>query len=593
MKLLIILLAMAAACGGALHSWHSRSLFVQAALLSEAFSVSAPVKLRVSDHYVQNGVMPHDNADAGLPPPKSIYGSSVKRVAINRGGVLIVDFDAEIGRQAMTFTPTVSTVSGMLGWHCTSDSIDRGVLERMKPSCSYLPATRESRLMHAIANRDAARVAALLDEGVAADTVVNGNTPLMLAAKIGELTVVDSLLAANASVDNATLNSERRTPLMVAITSNKPDVVGLLLARGASATRKDHRGMSALDHAVATDRRLGGERYTLLVSARFNPNFAGAGIAGVSDGSSTPDPLARETELAALYDEFRGAASDCHVKRLGSLLRAEGDLDAPEIVAGEPLANHIKKPACRSVLATHLLDKRSYRLARDARFRVAVDACESRNVDEMLRENPSIDVSRMRDDAPGEATPFEQAVSAGCTSVASLMIRERNLSGNLDDEILLHAIRRAPQESLVRLVGTLIAAGANVDVRDADGRTPLGEAIALEQPVVAKYLVDAGADVNARTFNGSRPVIEATKKGFGHLLSELIQRGADIESRDTLGRTALLAAVASGRQLLVDELVRAGANVHHRDQNGIDAMVLAESRNMRQIRSILTASLDD
>ncbi|PIE38633.1 MAG: hypothetical protein CSA54_00095, partial [Gammaproteobacteria bacterium] len=97
---------------GALHSWHSRNLYVQAALLSEAFNITSPVKLRVADHYVTQGVMPHDNADADLPRPDSIFGTSVKRVAINRGGVIMVDFDEEIGAQAMAFTPTISTVSG-------------------------------------------------------------------------------------------------------------------------------------------------------------------------------------------------------------------------------------------------------------------------------------------------------------------------------------------------------------------------------------------------------------------------------------------------------------------------------------------------
>jgi len=227
---------------GAFHSWHTRNLYVRAALLSEAYNLTAHVKLRVSDHYLRTGAMPHDNADAGLPPARSLYGTSVKRVAVNRGGVLIVDFEEQIGRQAMTFTPTVSEVSGLLSWHCSSDSIERSVLDKLKPTCSFLPATLESQLMHAIANRDADRVEWLLERGAAPAAVVNGNTPLMLAAKIGEMASVEALLDKGAHIDNAALNSERRTPLMVAITSNHAELVGLFLSRGASVTRKDHQG---------------------------------------------------------------------------------------------------------------------------------------------------------------------------------------------------------------------------------------------------------------------------------------------------------------------------------------------------------------
>ena len=589
MRFLIILLAMAAAGGGALHSWHSRTLYVRAALLSEGFSLSAPAKLRVADHYVRHGVMPHDNGDAGLPPPKSLYGTSVRRVAINRGGVLIVDFDEEIGRESMTFTPSVSTVSGLLDWRCTSDSIEPGVLERLRPACDYLPATRESRLMHAIANRDVARVGELLAEGALPDAVVNGNTPLMLAAKVGDTRVVRALLAAGAHVDNAALNFERRTPLMVAITSDNADVVGLLLGRGASVTRKDHRDRNALDHAVATDRRLGGERYTLLVSARFNPRFAGAGgdAAPVTAADAARAAAERETALVALHDELRGAARACHVQRLASLLREEGDLASPELVAGEPLATRTRKPACRDELAAHLPTKASYREARAARLRAAIGACDTRRVDAMLAADADLGVLA---GSGGRPVPFEQAIVSGCTDIASLMIRARDLEGRLDDDVLLHAIRRAPQDALVSLVGVLIAANADVDARDADGRTPLAEAISLEQPVVAKYLVDAGADVDAPTAGGSRPIVEASKKGYEHLVTQLIRGGADIESRDAYGRTALLAAVAGGHQRLVDSLVRSGADVRRRDENGIDAVLLAESRNLRGIRTLLVAS---
>ncbi|ASJ75432.1 ankyrin repeat domain-containing protein [Granulosicoccus antarcticus] len=583
MKLLIIVLAMIATAAGALHSWYSRGLYVEAALLSEAFNLTSPVKLRVSDHYIKRGIMPNDNTAAGLPPPKSIYGTSVKRVGINRGGVLIVDFEDKIGSKAMTFTPSINPVSGLLSWNCTSDSINPSVLERLKPNCTYLPASNESKLMNAIANKDLVLVDQLLVSGAQPEAVVNGNTPLMLAAKIGELSIVKRLLAEGARVDNGALSSERRTPMMVAITSNHADVVAFLLSHGASVTQQDYRGMTAMDHAIVTDRRLGGERFILMVSARYNPQFAGnRKILDVQ----LPSPEERERELRNLYGEYRHAAAICHVQRLSSLLQSRGDMQAPELVAGQPLTTYIKKPVCSEVLTNHLLSKSSYQASLQAYFADQVQRCNASQIEKVLDDNADLSVLSVYH---GQSH-LSRAVSAGCAAVVQTMVRDQGLTGALPDDILVNAIQQAPQSSLVKLVGNLIEAGANVDGQDREGQTPLAVAIALEQPVVAKYLVDAGANVNMPTVNRSFPVIEATKKGYEHLVMQLIAKGADLNASDTLGRTALLAAVGRDRHRVVNSLIRAGANIRIRDANGIDAVLLAESRNLRQIKKLLIAS---
>ena len=585
MKLLIIGLAMLGTAAGAVHSWHTRGLLVKAAMLSEGFNLTAQVKLRVADYYVQNGIMPSDNRDVELPPPKSLFGTAVKRVAISRGGVLLVDFDDRIGQQSMIFTPSISQVSGLLNWTCTSDSIDRAVLEKLNPSCAYQASTDASKLMHAIANKELDQVDVILAGGTNPDTVVNGNTPLMLAAKKGNTAIVNSLLDAGASIDNSALSSERRSPLMVAITSNNPEVVGLLLSKGASVTRKDYRGMSAMDHAVVTDRRLGGERFVLMVSARFNPEFAGIGDLATQ---LVIDEGAEEKRLQSLYLEYLGAAQSCHVKRISSLLFAEGELGSPEFVNGEPIATYIRKPVCVEVLKTHLLSKPSYLRAANANLAVKVEQCDAAGVARALAETSELDVTYPH----AGKSAIDRAVSAGCYAVLQLMVREQNLAGKFRDDIIVRAIVQSPQTTLLKLVGNLIASNANVNGVDSAGRTPLAAAIAFEQPVVAKYLVDAGALVNQKTANGSFPVIEATKKGYQHLVLAMTSKGADLNARDSLGRTALFAAVSRGQERLVQALLQAGADARITDTDGINPMLLAESRNLKTIKSILVASND-
>ncbi len=585
MKIFIIVLAMAAAGAGALHSWHSRGLYVQAALLSEAFSLTSHVKLRVSDHYVKHGVMPHDNADADLPPAKSLFGTSVKRIAVNRGGVLLVDFDEKIGSKSMTFTPTISPVSGLLSWRCASDSIKASVLQRLRPACNYLPATVESQLMSAIANRDLMQVDLLMQQAAKPDAVVNGNTPLMLAAKIGDLAIVERLIEGGAHVDNIALNSERRTPLMVAITSKHSEVVALLLSHGASVTRKDYRGLTAMDHALATDKRLGGERFVLMIAARFNPQFAGVPDIGPVEIVSAKQ---RDAQLQSLFSEFSRAIGSCHVQRLSSLLNAQSDLQSPELIDGKPIAHYIRKPECIDILSQHIQQKSSYQAALHAHFAGLIRQCSIGRIETTLNKHPDFSLGHVY----GGQSHLNRTVRAGCAAVVTLFVRNKNLTYKLDSDVLVLAIKQAPQSTLVKLVSNLIAAGADVNGRSEDGQSPLAAAIALEQPVIAKYLVDAGADVNASTLRGSYPVIEATKKGYEHLVLQMVAAGADLDSSDALGRTALIAAVGRDRQRLVGSLIRAGANTRVRDANGIDAVLLAESRNLRQIKQMLIAGIE-
>jgi len=582
-KTLVILILMVGMGAGAWHSYQKRNKLIQAALFSEGFALSKSVKDRVADYYIQNSIMPHDNASAELPPAKSIYGTSVRRVSVNRSGVVMVDFQDEIGQQSMIFTPRVSPASGLLDWRCASDSIDRSVLELLRPSCNAISSTNEGQLINAIANSHLDITQNLLAAGANPNAVVNGNTPLMLAAKIGDVEVVKLLLAQGASVDNNALNSERRTPLMVAINSDSADVVSLLLAEGASVTRRDYKGLTAQDHAINTDRRLGGERYELMVLARLNPHFAGKPKYVNNHGRTSGQ---QSSHLESLYPQLVTAANDCHVQRLATLFKEENDLASPEMVDGELLSTHITKPACSAKLTGFIKTKKSYQAALHARFSMASNACDLKAVDSLLQDNPGLDIM----DRSRRQSHLDRAINAGCSNIVAFYVRDKNFDVLVDGSHLLNAIRKAPQSKQVELVGTLLAAGAEVNYRDETGETPLGAAISLEQPVVAKYLVDGGADVNATTVNDSYPLIEASKKGFNHLVSTLIRQGADINQQDSMGRTALVAAVATGRQRLVDTLLRAGANAMHKDKDGISAVMLAESRNFRQIYAQLTAS---
>jgi ankyrin repeat protein len=94
----------------------------------------------------------------------------------------------------------------------------------------------------AASSGNAAMIGILLDAGAnpnAPDPA--GETPLMNAARVGRLDAVTLLLDRGAMVD-ATDAGFQQTALMVAVRENRPEIVKLLLARGAAVNAKTRTG---------------------------------------------------------------------------------------------------------------------------------------------------------------------------------------------------------------------------------------------------------------------------------------------------------------------------------------------------------------
>lgn len=585
MKILLILMAMGVAGAGAFHTHQTRDQFISAALYSEAFALTSSVKLRVADYYLQNRAMPHRNADVGLEPPNSLFGTSVKRVAINRGGVLQVDFEEELGKSTMVFTPTTSGNRGLLSWRCTSDSIKPAVLEKLRPTCNYLPDTPESQLMKAIANSSVGRIQKALNDGADVNALVQGNTPLMLAARIGDTDVIEELINQQAEIDHLGVNSERRTPLMVAISSNNPEAVALLLAKGASVNRTDHFDKSALHYAREVDERIGGERFTLMVAARLNPNFAGENGMGLPTASAEGS-LTESSRLRTLHTNLIEAATNCRAAKLQSLLDEANALSKRPKVRSTSLKALAENADCSDALLAHVQGTSVFAEASYESLMHEVRQCRLESVKQLVSGGGIVDVS----DTRFGVSVFEQAALSGCTDLVAYWLRQQDPLVKLQPDLIANVIEQSPQTSLIPLISQLIEAGADVNGLSKEGNPALSVAIAAGQPVVAKYLINAGAEVNATSARGSFPLVDATQKGHSHLVTQLLSAGADVNATDQLGRTAVLVAVAHAKDRLVDRLLRAGANPYQKDVNGISALILAQRSGSKRLQSLITAT---
>lgn len=104
------------------------------------------------------------------------------------------------------------------------------------------------------------------------------------------------------------------------------------------------------------------------------------------------------------------------------------------------------------------------------------------------------------------------------------------------------------------------------------------------------YLVAKGADVNIRNFRGTTPLWLAINTGFIDGASLLIAQGAQVNNPGPAGETPLIAAVHQRNLDLVRTLIKAGAIATRADNSGRNALDYAKLSNSSLIANELEAA---
>jgi len=129
-------------------------------------------------------------------------------------------------------------------------------------------------------------------------------------------------------------------------------------------------------------------------------------------------------------------------------------------------------------------------------------------------------------------------------------------SGDAIVEVTAARIFTAAGSGSAEEINALGQAGADFNIRDDFGQTPLIYALNNSQAVV-QALIDQGANVNAQTDAGWTPLMYAARDFGGNIISVLLQSGADPSITNNDGQTAVAIAQATeGRegaaQIIID-----------------------------------------
>lgn len=120
-----------------------------------------------------------------------------------------------------------------------------------------------------------------------------------------------------------------------------------------------------------------------------------------------------------------------------------------------------------------------------------------------------------------------------------------------------------------------ITDGADLEVRDADGRTPLVVSTKSNRTEMAILLLEAGADPDAKDDIEDSAFLYAGAEGFDEILKATILHGADVTSTNRFGGTALIPASEHGHVETVRILLAAGVPVDHVNDLGWTALLEA------------------
>jgi len=125
----------------ALPSYQDRVIRAQ---MEEAFNLSKIAKTAMEDYYRERGVLPKDNAQAGLPEPGKIIGNFVTRVEIKDGAIDITlgnKINRHVLGKVVTLRPAIVKDAPVvpIAWVHGYASVPEGMTEVGKNNTNVLP----------------------------------------------------------------------------------------------------------------------------------------------------------------------------------------------------------------------------------------------------------------------------------------------------------------------------------------------------------------------------------------------------------------------------------------------------------------------
>ncbi len=499
-KLLIIVLAMLMLSMGAVQSWNAKSRYVEAALLSEAFTLVSPVKKQVSNYFFATGRLPLDNQEANIARAESLFGSSVQGISVHPGGIIRADFSETGDSRALVFVPQINSETGYLSWRCMGESIAKKVVTALKPACDYSSESQQRKLLSAVRSNNAERLQKLLDSRVGDEADINRQTLLSTAIRYSHIDVAKTLIRAGASIDEyvPNLNGEQLTPLMIAWRTGSADSVRLLLDQGADVSIEDQQSRTAIDYAESAKHRFTAEQYSALWTRQQ---------------SRLNLPPAQQTSPLLVTQNYSELPAYRYVSQLRDQCQRRGKA-VPHWVAE------------LSDVAGQTPESESSRWSKNCRELILLLISLRESQPEWFDESVSLLIQELPDSLVREIAPSVLTVG----------------SKQEEPGLVRHYLSYAIAHNKPKLARYLLDAGANVNSPTNNNSHPIIEASKQGQAELVEYLIANGADLSVRDVFGRTAFLAAIARGHSRVAAQLSEAGSNLSVKDVNGMDATMLA---------------------------------------------------
>lgn len=121
---------------------------------------------------------------------------------------------------------------------------------------------------------------------------------------------------------------------------------------------------------------------------------------------------------------------------------------------------------------------------------------------------------------------------------------------------------RAIKQGFDNIIRLLLEHGADLSVRDKDGRSVFHEAATTNNLTIMAILLEYSCTPDMQDCLGQTPLFTAVQNGCSSMVLLLLQAGASVHVTDIEGNGALHIAVESGSAELVQMLIQHGAVIN-------------------------------